>query len=106
MRKLSFLFLFAIASLFSTATFAQEVKEEVKTVAQEVQQDMEEVKLSDLPDAVKKTLGESFAQYTPVKALKAKKEDKVIYYIKIQKDSDVVTVMIDEAGAVIEPEGK
>ena len=103
MRKLSFLFLFAMVGLLSTTTFAQENIEEV---VKEVQQDMEEVNLSDLPDAVKKTLGETFAEYAPEKALKAKKEDKVIYYIKLQKDGEFTTVMIDEEGEVIEPEGK
>jgi len=106
MRKLSFLFLFAALSLVSTATFAQDNKEEVKAVTVEVQQDMEEVALSDLPDAVKKTLGETFAEYAAEKALKAKKDDKVIYYIKLQKDGEFVTVMIDAEGKVIEPEGE
>ena len=101
MRKLSFLFLFAMVGLLSTATFAQENKEEV---VKQVQQDMEEVNLSDLPEAVKKTLGETFVEYTPEKALKAKKEDKIIYYIKLEKEGEFTTVMIDEEGAVIESE--
>ena len=106
MRKLSFLLVIAMVSLLSTTTFAQETKEEVQVVANDVQQDMEEVKLSDMPDAVKKTLGETFAEYSTEKVLKAKKDGKVIYYIKLQKDGEFVTVMIDEEGKVIEPEGK
>ena len=104
MRKLSFLFVVAMMSLFSTTIVAQETREEAQVVASDVQQDMEEVKLSDLPDAIKKTLGETFAEYSAEKALKAKKDSKVIYYIKLQKDGQFTTVMIGEDGKVIEPE--
>ena len=105
MRKLSFLLVIVMVSLLSTTIVAQETTKEVQVVANSVQQDMEEVKLSDLPDAVKKTLGETFAEYSAEKALKAKKDDAFIYYIKLQKDGQFTTVMINEEGKVIEPEG-
>ena len=103
MRKLSVLFLVAALSLVSANVTAQEVKESVNAVAQKVQQDMEEVKLSDLPDAVKNTLAEKYAKHTPKKALKTKKDNVVIYYIKLQQGEEFETVMIDAQGIVIEP---
>ena len=63
MRKLSFLFLFAALSLISLTTFAQEMKEDVKARATEMIQEKVEIKLSELPEAVTKALGEEFAEY-------------------------------------------
>ena len=105
MRKLSTLMLVAALSLVSVNASAQDVKESVNAaVAQEVQQDMEEVKLEDLPDAVKSTLAEKYGTHTPIKALKAKKDNVIIYYIKLQQGEEYETVMIDAEGKVIVPE--
>jgi len=104
MRKLSVLLLVAALSLVSTNVSAQEINENVNGVAQKVQQDMEEVKLSDLPDAVKNTLAEKYAKHTPKKALKTKKDNVVIYYIKLQQGEEFETIMIAADGTIIIPE--
>ena len=104
MRKLSVLLLVAALSLVGANVSAQEIEENVNVVAQKVQQDMEEVKLSDLPDAVKNTLAEKYANHTPKKALKTKKDNVVIYYIKLQQGEEFETVMIDAEGSIIVPE--
>ena len=106
MKKLSALIVVASLSLVSTTMYAQEVKDNVQIVVQEDQQDMEEVKLADLPDAIKKTLTEKYAKQTPVKALKAKKDGRIIYYVKLQQGEEYETVMIDAEGNVIAPENK
>lgn len=105
MRKLSFLFLFAALGLMSTATFAQEVKENVKAVAQE-QKEKVEVKLSELPEAVTKTLSESYAEFTAEKAFKAKKGGVAVYLIKLQKEGKFTKVLINAQGKVLERKEK
>jgi len=113
MRKLRFLFLFAALSLLTTTTFAQEIKEEVKAVAKEVkavvkevQEEKVEIKLSELPEAVTKVLGEEFAEFTAEKAYKTKKENKEVYYIKLSKDGKYKKVLISADGKVIEQKKK
>ena len=110
MRKLRFVFLFAALGLFTTATIAQEVKkevkEEVKAAAKKVQKEKVEVKLSELPEAVSKALGEQFAEFTAEKAYKAKKENKEVYYIKLSKDGKSKKVWISAEGKVIEQKKK
>jgi len=98
MRKLSFLFLVAALSLISTATFAQEIKEEVKVVAQE---EAVEIKLSELPEAVTKALGEQFAEHTAEKAYKAKKDGKDIFQVKLEKDGSYTMVHFSAEGEVL-----
>ncbi len=100
MRKLSFLFLVAALSLVSTATFAQEIKdkEEVQSVMQE---EAVEIKLSDLPEAVTKTLGDEFAEYTAEKAYKAKKDSQYIFQVKLEKDGSYTMVDFSTDGKVL-----
>ncbi len=100
MRKLSILLAFAVLSLVSTTTFAQEVKEE----AQEVVQDKVEIQISELPEAVTKTLGEQFAEYTAEKAYKSILDEKEVYYVKLVKDGEYNVVLIDAEGNVIQKE--
>ena len=102
MRKLSSLLVFAMFALVSTATFAQEeVKKETETVVKAVQ-DKVEVQLSELPEAVTKTLAESFADYTAEKAYKTTKEGKEVYIVKLSKEGEKIKVFVDTEGAVIE----
>ena len=102
MRKLSFLFLFAALSLFTTTTFAQEIKEEVKATATKAIQEKVEIKLSELPEAVTKTLGEEFAEFTAAKAYKAKKDNADVFYVKLKKDGKYTKVLIDATGKVLD----
>ncbi len=98
--------LVAILSLQNVNISAQEIEKNIEVSAQETQQDMEEVKLTDLPEAVIKTLAEKYPKQTPVKALKAKKNNTLIYYIKLKQGEEFETVMIDKAGNVVAPENK
>ncbi len=100
MRKLSILLAFAVLSLVSTTTFAQETKEEVK----EVVQDKVEIQISELPEAVTKTLGEQFAEFTAEKAYKSVLDEKEVYYVKLVKDGEYSVVLIDAEGNVIQKE--
>jgi hypothetical protein len=100
MRKLSILLAFAVLSLVSTTAFAQEVKEEV----QEVAQDKVEVQISELPEAVTKTLGENYAEYTATKAYKSVLDEKEVYTITLVKEQESVEVLIDADGNVIQKE--
>ena len=102
MRKLSFLFLFAALSLFTTTTFAQEIKEEIKATATKADQEKVEIKLSELPEAVTDVLGDQFAEFTAAKAYKAKKDNAVVFYIKLKKDGKYTKVIIDATGKVLE----
>ena len=109
MRKLGFLFLFAALSLVSTITFAQEVQKEVNAVVKEVVQEKVEIKLSELPEAVMKALGEQFAESTAEKAYKVTKEGQDIYHVKLEKDGAYTMVHFDAEGKVLgqeEIEGK
>ena len=99
MRKLSFLFLFAALSLVSTATFAQEVKEEVK--AEVVAQEKVEIQLSELPEAVTKALGEQFAESTAEKAYKVTQDGQEIYHVQLAKDGAKTLVHFDAEGKVL-----
>jgi len=100
MRKLSFLFLFVAMSLVSTTMVAQENKEEVKTVAEAVQEKVE-IKLSELPEAVTKTLGEQFAEHTAQKAYKATQDGAEIYHVKLEKEGAYTLVHFDAEGKVL-----
>ena len=102
MRKLSFLFLFAALSLFTTTTFAQEVKEEIKATATKAVQEKSEIKLSELPEVVTDVLGDQFAEYTAEKAYKATKDNAEVFYIKLKKDGKYTKVLIDATGKVLE----
>ncbi len=104
MRKCIGLMLVALLSFVSINVSAQEVRANVQGVNQMEQQDVEEVKLVDLPEPVKKTLTERFVKHTPIKALKAKKDGIIIYYIKLQQGEEYETIMIDEKGNLIVPE--
>ncbi len=98
MRKLSILLAFAVMSLMSTTAFAQDVKEEV----QQVEQEKVEVQISELPEAVTKTLGEQFAEYTAEKAYKTMQEEKEVYYVKLVKGEEYVKILIDAEGNIID----
>ncbi len=100
MRKLSILLAFAVLSLVSTTTFAQETKEEVK----EIVQDKVEIQISELPEAVTKTLGEQFAEFTAEKAYKSVLDEKEVYYVKLVKDGEYNVVLIDAEGNVVQKE--
>ncbi len=106
MRKCIGLMLVALLSSVSINVSAQEVRANVQVVNQKEQQDVEEIKLADLPEVVKNTLAEKYAKHTLVKALKAKKDGLIIYYIKLQQSEEYETIMIDEKGNVIVPENK
>lgn len=105
MRKLSLIMVFAAACLFSTTSFAQEVEKakemkEVKTATKKMQ-DKVQVELAELPEAVTKTLGEQFAEFTPAKAYKTKKDGKAVYYVKLKKEGKYIKTLIDAEGNVL-----
>ncbi len=109
MKKLGFLFLVAAFSLVSITTFAQEMKEEVKAVVEQVAQEKVEIKLSELPEAVTKALGEQFAEHTAEKAYKAQKDGADIYMVKLEKDGAYTMAHFDAEGKLLgqeEIEGK
>ena len=101
MRKLSFLFLVAALSLVSTTAFTQEVQKEVKAVVKEVVQEKVEIKLSELPEAVTKVLGEQFADATAEKAYKETQDGQDIYHVKLEKDGAYTMVHFDAEGKVL-----
>ena len=103
MKKLNYLIVFVMLSLISTTTFAQEVKEKVKMESKEIlQKEKVEVKLSELPEAVTDVLGDEFDGYRAKKAYKATKENKEVFYIKLEKEGKYIKVLIDTEGQVIE----
>jgi len=109
MRKLSLVFAFA---LVSTTIFAQEGMDtaaaDAQAAVQEVAvqevvavQEKEEVAVSELPEAVTKTLTEEFADYSADKAFKATENEKEVYYINLLKENEALTVVIDADGNVV-----
>lgn len=103
MKKLNYLIVFVTLSFLSTTTFAQEVKEKVKMESKEMlQKEKVEVKLSELPEAVTDVLEDEFDGYTAKKAYKATKENKEVFYIKLEKEGKYIKVLIDTEGQVIE----
>ncbi len=98
MRKLSILLAFAVLSLVSTTTFAQETKEKVQAIEQE----KVEVQISELPEAVTKALGEQFTGFTAEKAYKTVQDEKEVYYVKLVKGEQHVKALIDAEGNVID----
>jgi len=102
MKKLSILFLFAIFCFTTTTTFAQETKEvkkEIKEVKKGIKSDKAEIAIADLPEAIQKTLKESFADYNVKKAYKAK--EGLMHYVKLEKDGKWLKLAIDTNGKVI-----
>lgn len=102
MRKTSLIFLFAMFALISTATFAQEDKEQVVENTQQVTPEKVEIELSQLPEAVTAKLAESYADYLAEKAYKAMKDDKEIYYVLITKEGKTINVLLDAEGNILE----
>ena len=101
MRKLSFLFLVVALSLVSTTAFTQEVQKEVKAAVKEVVQEKVEIKLSELPGAVTKVLGEQFSEATAEKAYKETQDGQDIYYVKLEKEGAHIMVHFDTEGKVL-----
>jgi len=102
MKKVSILFVFAFLLLAGTTAFAQETKEEIKKeVKKEMKAQKAEIAIAALPDAVHKTLKESFADYTVKKAYAVKNEQgEKVYYTKIEKDGKWLKVGLDANGKV------
>lgn len=97
MKKLSILFVFAFFLVGATA-FAQETKKEVK---KEMKAQKAEISVVDLPDAVQKTLKESFAGYNVKKAYKVRGESgETKFYAKIEKAGKWLKVGLDANGKV------
>ncbi|MDY7394797.1 hypothetical protein UMM65_06060 [Aureibaculum sp. 2210JD6-5] len=100
MRKLSFLVAFAVMSLVSTATFAQEVEETVvEAVAQ--QEEKVEIQVSELPEAVTAALAADFADYSADKAYKTTKDEQEVYWVVLSKEDANIKVLFDAEGKVI-----
>tara|TARA_R110002073_G_scaffold57778_4_gene146654 strand:- start:59306 stop:59641 length:336 start_codon:yes stop_codon:yes gene_type:complete len=100
MRKLSFLFLFVAAGLVSTTTYAQEMKKEVKEVVKK-QQEKVEIQISELPEAITKTLSSEFADLKADKAYKFEKEGKSLFYVKLKSADKHIKVTLDTEGNVL-----
>jgi len=101
MRKLSLVFAFVVFALVSTTTFAQEGMEAATQDVAEAVQEKTEVKVSELPEAVTKTLTEEFSDFTADKAYKATENEKEVYYINLVKEDEALTVIIDADGNVV-----
>lgn len=101
MRKLSFLVAFAVMSLVSTATFAQEVEEAVVEAAAQ-QQEKVEVQVSELPEAITAAIAADFADYSADKAYKTTKDEQEVYWVVLSKEDAKIKVLFDAAGKVIE----
>ncbi len=103
MKKLNYLIVLGVFGLINTTMYAQEVIQKVKTEVKEIlQEEKVEVKLSELPEAVTDVLEDEFVGYTAKKAYKTKKEDKEVFYIKLEKEGKYIKVLIDAGGTVIE----
>ncbi len=101
MRKLSFLVAFAVMSLVSTTTFAQEVEETVvEAVAQ--QEEKVEIEVSELPEAVTAALAADFADYSADKAYKTMKDEQEVYWVVLSKEDANIKVLFDAEGKVVE----
>jgi len=101
MRKLRFLVLFAALGLFTIMTFAQEVEETVTETVEVVAQEKVEIKLSELPEAIKTTLGAKFADSTAEKAFKITQDGAEIYHVQLVKDGTKTLVHFDAEGKVL-----
>ena len=101
MKKLSILVAFAVMSLVSTATFAQEVEETVvEAVAQ--QDDKVEIQVSELPEAVTNAVATNFSEYTAAQAFKTIKDEKEVFIVVLAKDDAKEEVHFDAEGNVLE----
>lgn len=97
MKKLNILFVFAMLFFATTTTLiAQETTKKVVETQKKT-----EVAEADLPEAIKKTLKESFADYKVEKAHKTA-GDTPNYYIKLKKENETKKVVIDHTGKVLE----
>ena len=101
MRKLSLVFAVVVFALVSSTAFAQEGMETAAQDQAAAVQEKTEVKVSELPEAVTKTLTESFSDYTADKAFKATENEKEVYYINLVKENEALTVVIDADGNVV-----
>ncbi len=100
MKKLFVLSVFVLFGLFSATTFAQ--VEEEKALAEV--QDATEVKLSELPEAITKSVKGNFSDYTLKKAAKvlkqnpASKKNEAFYNVTLVKGKEVLNVLFDAKG--------
>ena len=97
MKKLSFLIAFAVLSLISTTTFAQE-----EDSTEVVQQEKVEIQLGDLPEAVATAVTTDFEGYTADKAFKSSQEGQDIYTIQLSKDGEAIEVNYTAEGKVVQ----
>ncbi len=98
MRKLSYLIAFAVLSLISTTTFAQEVEEATEVA----QQEKIEIQLNELPEAVATAVGVDFEGYTADKAFKSSQDGQDIYTIQLSKDGEAIEVNYNTEGKVVQ----
>ncbi len=106
MKKFSLVIVFAVFALVSTTTFAQEGMEvaaqDATEAVQEVVQEKVEVQISELPEAVTKTLATEFVDYTAEKAFQTTENEKVVYYVGLTKENEALTVVIDAEGNIVD----
>ena len=95
MRKLSYLILIAVLGLSSANTFAINVDVAI------TQEDKVEIKISELPKAVTKTLSKEFAEFTVVKAYKATIYNKDVFYLKLVKNGIYAGARINADGTIV-----
>ncbi len=105
MRKVIYLWVFTAVSLISTTTFAQKVEEKINVKVQEQTQNKLEVKISELPDAVTKAIGEQYAGFTIEKAYKSTAKEE-IYIVKLLKGEKHIKVLMDAKGNLIKKKEK
>lgn len=100
MRHLKILLVFGVMCFIGTVSFAQvETIEEVKTEVQ----NKTKVLISDLPQAVTKTLKDKYTDYVASKASSSIQDNgTVTYIVSLLKDKETTKVTIDSEGNVVE----
>jgi hypothetical protein len=106
MKKLFVLSLLAIFTLTSFTSIAQIEDEDVETVIQ----DETKIEVTNLPDAVTKTLKANFANFTVEKASKVLKQNagslknEAFYNVTLTNKEKSVTVLFDANGNEVKDE--
>ncbi len=101
MKKIKLFFVFVLTIALSTTVFALNLTEFIPVIEIPVQ-DKVEIPLNELPSAISDLLENDFAGYTVDKAYTSEKEGNTVYYVNLSKDGQIVTILFDKDGNVIE----
>jgi len=101
MKKIKLFFVFALTIAIGTTAFAFNFTNNDSVIEKPVQ-DKVEIAISDLPSAISDLLSKDFDGYVVDKAFTSEKDGSTVYYVDLSKDGQVVTILFDENGNVIE----